>query len=93
MVHGSRTQIDTLLQANSLIPQYHNGRRITDETTLTHVKQACGMVRSNMEAALSFGWVPTLLRGKPVCIAGGNFVSARLFAQRQNLQSQHGRYR
>ncbi len=77
VVHGSRTQINTLAEAHGLTPQYHNGRRITDETTLAHAKQACGMVRSDIEAALSFGLSQTPLRGKPLSIAGGNFVSAR----------------
>ena len=76
-VHGSRTQINALSQTAGITPQYHNGRRITDETALTYAKQACGMIRSDIEAALSFGLSQTPLRGKALNIAGGNFVSAR----------------
>lgn len=77
VVHGSRTQINILSEAAGIAPQYHNGRRITDETALVYAKQACGIVRSDIEAALSFGLSQTPLRGKPLNIAGGNFVSAR----------------
>lgn len=77
VVHGSRTQINVLSETAGITPQYHNGRRITDDAMLVYAKQACGMVRSDIEAALSFGLSQTPLRGKPLNIAGGNFVSAR----------------
>lgn len=77
VVHGSRTQINALAEAADIAPQYHNSRRITDETTLAHAKQACGIVRSDIEAAISSAAFSAPFRSKPLSIAGGNFVSAR----------------
>lgn len=77
VVHGSRSQISALAEADGLTPEYHNGRRITDEATLVHAKQACGMLRADIEAALSVGIAQAPQRGRALSIAGGNFVSAR----------------
>ena len=77
VVHGTRQQISQLETERGHIPQYHQNRRITSENTLLHVKQACGMLRADIEAALSFGLSQTPYRSKPLNIAGGNFVSAR----------------
>ena len=77
VVHGSRSQISALEEADGHTPQYYNGRRITDAATLTHAKQVCGMLRADIEAALSMGISQAPQRGKGLRIAGGNFVSAR----------------
>lgn len=77
LVHGSRRQISALDQAAGVSPEYHDGRRITDEATLERAKQACGIVRFDIEAALSVGITHSLQRGKRLRIASGNFVSAR----------------
>ncbi len=77
VVHGSRSLISALAEADGLTPAYHNGRRITDDATLVHAKQACGMLRADIEAALSLGITQAPQRGKALSIAGGNFVSAR----------------
>lgn len=77
LVHGSRQQINALNSAAHHDSQYHNGRRITDEQTLIHAKQACGMLRCDIEAALSVGVVHSPQRGKRLRVAGGNFVAAR----------------
>lgn len=76
LVHGSRRQINALDRTAGCEPRYHDGRRITDEATLTRAKQACGMLRADIEAALSVGSTQTLQRGR-LRIASGNFVSAR----------------
>ena len=77
LIHGSRQQISELSEASGHKPQYHNGRRITDNATLSLAKQACGLVRFNVEAALSVGVAHSPQRGKRLRIASGNFVSAR----------------
>ena len=77
LIHGSRQQISELSNAAGHEPEYHNGRRITDNATLTLAKQACGLVRFNIEAALSVGIAHSPQRGKYLRIASGNYVSAR----------------
>ncbi len=79
LVHGSRRQISALSEASGITPQYHGGRRITDEATLTRAKQACGMIRFDIEAALAVGIAHSPQRGKRLRLACGNFVSARPF--------------
>lgn len=77
LVHGSRVQITAALAARNLTPAYHNGRRITDETTLQLAKQAGGVLRSDIEAALCSSIPQTPQRSKPLSVASGNFLSAR----------------
>lgn len=76
LVHGSRTQINALSEAQNRQPHYFQGRRITDETTLQHVKQAVGMIRSDLEAAI-FSTAATPQFNRTLSIACGNFLSAR----------------
>ena len=77
LIHGSRKQINQLSADSGHTPEYHNGRRITDSATLALAKQACGMVRFDIEAALSVGVAHSPQRGKRLRIASGNFISAR----------------
>ncbi|WP_165089937.1 amino-acid N-acetyltransferase [Neisseria yangbaofengii] len=77
LVHGSRVQITAALTAQNRIPTYRNGRRITDEATLQLAKQANGVLRSDIEAALCSSIPQSPQRNKPLSIACGNFLSAR----------------
>ena len=77
LVHGSSTQINVLTALAGQTPCYHDNRRITDASTLTRVKQACGMLRFELEAALSVGIAHSPQRGKRLRLASGNFISAR----------------
>ncbi|ASK27187.1 amino-acid N-acetyltransferase [Neisseria chenwenguii] len=77
VVHGSRSQINRLAQADGLTPQYHQGRRITDEATLQYAKQAAGILRSDIEAALYSSFAQSPQRSKPISVASGNFISAK----------------
>lgn len=75
LIHGQRPQINALLPEHPT--RYHNGIRISDEAVIQAVKQASGMIRSDIEAALLSAATPMSLRNKPISIASGNFVSAR----------------
>lgn len=77
VVHGSRTQINAIAQAHGIEPQYHNHRRITDETVLQYAKQASGILRSDIEAALCSSVSQTPQRSSPPAIASGNFLAAK----------------
>ncbi|WP_416189755.1 amino-acid N-acetyltransferase [Neisseria sp. CCUG17229] len=77
LVHGSRVQITAALAAQNRTPTYHNERRITDEATLQLAKQANGVLRSDIEAALCSSISQSPQRNKPLSIACGNFLSAR----------------
>ncbi|PSJ79599.1 amino-acid N-acetyltransferase [Neisseria iguanae] len=77
LVHGSRLQITTALSAQDRTPAYHHERRITDEATLQLAKQANGVLRSDIEAALCSSISQPPQRNKPLSVACGNFLSAR----------------
>ena len=55
LVHGSRPQIEELMQLRGLAGEFHKGVRITDEAVLECVKEACGETRFDIEAAFSQG--------------------------------------
>ena len=79
LVHGSRNQITEQTEAAGAVPQYHRNRRITDAETLQRTKQVCGILRADLEAALSLGLTGVPERGQRLRIVGGNFVTARPF--------------
>ncbi|HZD20939.1 MAG TPA: N-acetylglutamate synthase, partial [Burkholderiales bacterium] len=55
LVHGARPQIEAELKAKGARSRYAQGLRITDETALTAVKNAAGLLRIEIEAVLSQG--------------------------------------
>lgn len=77
VVHGSRSQINAAIAGQGHSAEYHNGHRITDETTLKYAKQVSGILRCDIEAALCSSISQSPQRNKPLSIAGGNFLSAR----------------
>lgn len=81
VVHGSRVQLNEMAQAAGQTPQYHRNRRITDAATLTLTKQVCGLLRADLEAALSFNSNRSVndAKRKNSRILSGNFVLARPF--------------
>lgn len=77
VVHGGRPQIAALLARNGLMPRFHDGRRITDAPTLEAVKQAQGMVRYEIEAALSMGMPNSPMHNAHLRVSSGNVLTAR----------------
>ncbi|PPD24931.1 MAG: amino-acid N-acetyltransferase, partial [Methylomonas sp.] len=77
LVHGIRHQVDERLQERGDTPTFHHHLRITDATTLQYVKQAAGLVRIEIEAALSMGVSGSPMAGAGIRVASGNFVTAR----------------
>lgn len=87
LVHGARPQIDAALAAagiNSemrerLNGQYRNTVRITDATSLEHIKRVVGTLRIDIEAAFSMGLANSPMHGADINITSGNFVVAKPF--------------
>jgi len=77
LVHGTRPQIDALLEERGVRPRYVNGVRVTDEATLKCVKEANGRVRVEIEALLSMGLPNSPMANSTIRVASGNFVVAR----------------
>lgn len=72
LVAGVRRQLDDKLQANSRVPQYHDGMRVTDDETMKYLKETSGSARFEIESSLARGF-----RGRPgqsgISVVSGNF--------------------
>ncbi|TDR81576.1 amino-acid N-acetyltransferase [Paludibacterium purpuratum] len=77
LVHGIRPQIDKLLARHGLTRQFHHHRRITDDDTIDIVKQAIGLARLDIEAALSTGMPNSPMHGAHLRVVGGNVLTAQ----------------
>ncbi|TBU97126.1 amino-acid N-acetyltransferase [Phytopseudomonas dryadis] len=77
LVHGSRPQIETRLQARGLTPHFHRDLRITDGPTLECVIDAVGQLRIAIEARLSMDMAASPMQGARLRVSSGNYVTAR----------------
>lgn len=77
LIHGAKKQIHEFSQQQNHTPQYHANHLITDEVMLQQAKQASGILRNNIEAALYSSLSQSPQRNKPLSIISGNFLSAR----------------
>lgn len=90
LVHGTRHYLDRMLQQSGRELRYHRGRRITDDAALALVKQACGLVRFDIEAALSATPAQTPdRRNRRLRIASGNFLLAKPLGVLDGVDMQH----
>jgi len=77
LVHGARPQIEANLKLKKIKMQYANGLRITNDATLSSVKEAVGGVRLEIEALLSQGLSNSPMASTSIRVASGNFVTAK----------------
>ncbi|KFZ36326.1 N-acetylglutamate synthase [Shewanella mangrovi] len=77
LVYGARPQIDAALEANSIEPAYHEGVRITDESSLKVIKQVAGSLQFDITARLSMNLSNTPMQGAQINVVSGNFVIAQ----------------
>ena len=54
LVHGSRPQIDERLSTTNQQPNFHNGIRISDQSTLRAAQESSGYIRIMLENMLGF---------------------------------------
>ncbi|WP_070415443.1 amino-acid N-acetyltransferase, partial [Pseudomonas sp. BS-2016] len=89
LVHGSRPQIETRLEARGLTPAYHEGLRITDAATLECVIDAVGHLRIAIEARLSMDMASSPMQGSRLRVASGNLVTARPIGVLEGVDYHH----
>ncbi|MEO1926362.1 MAG: amino-acid N-acetyltransferase [Gammaproteobacteria bacterium] len=77
IVFGARPQIDALLKERNVTPQYNGALRVTDEASISSVKQAVGDIKIQIEALLSMGLPNSPMAESSVKIASGNYVTGR----------------
>jgi amino-acid N-acetyltransferase len=77
IVFGARSQIDALLKERNITPQYNGALRVTDQTSISSVKQAVGDIKIQIEALLSMGLPNSPMAESAVKVASGNYVTGR----------------
>ena len=77
VVHGSRPQIEAILEQQGIESRYAFGLRITDAETMDCVLEADGQVRSRIEALLSLGIANSPMAGARIRVSSGNFITAK----------------
>ncbi|MPY26457.1 amino-acid N-acetyltransferase [Shewanella psychropiezotolerans] len=77
LVHGARPQIDEALADKTILPEYYNGVRITDEDAFKVIKQVVGGLQLDITARLSMSLSNTPMQGAQINVVSGNFVIAQ----------------
>lgn len=77
LVHGVRPQIQKQLDMNNHCSQFHNDLRITDDKSLTLIKQAVGAVQIELQASLSMGLANSPMQGAAIRTVISNVVTAQ----------------
>jgi len=77
IVFGARPQIDELLKERNITAQYNDTLRVTDEHSISSVKQAVGEIKIQIEALLSMGLPNSPMAESSVKVASGNYVTGR----------------
>jgi amino-acid N-acetyltransferase len=77
IVFGARPQIDRLLKERNVTPEYCGVLRVTDEASISSVKQAVGDIKIQIEALLSMGLPKSTMAESSVKVASGNYVTGR----------------
>lgn len=88
VVHGSRPQIEAILQQQNIASRYAFGLRITDAETMDCVLEASGQVKSRIEALLSLGIANSPMAGARIRVSSGNFITAKPLGVRDGLDMQ-----
>lgn len=89
LVHGARPQIDAELALRGLEPHFSGDLRVTDETTMTAVRAAIGVLRLDIEARLA----ASVEAGSPISrvplkIVSGTWVTAQPVGVRNGIDHQ-----
>ncbi len=88
VVHGSRPQIEAILAQQGIPNRYERGLRVTDDETMDCVLEACGQVRSRIEALLSLGIANSPMAGARIRVSSGNFITAKPMGIRDGIDMQ-----
>lgn len=75
LVHGSRCQVDELLQLHKIESRFHHNVRISEVENMPIILQAINQVRNTIEARLSMGLPNTPMSGSDISVVSGNFVT------------------
>jgi amino-acid N-acetyltransferase len=77
IVFGARSQIKRLQQQKNIQSHIVRGLRLTDEASITCMKEAVGSARIHIEALLSMGLPNSPMEDAQVKVTSGNFITAK----------------
>ena len=77
LVHGVRPQIQKQLDLHGHTSQFYNDLRITDDKSLTLIKQAVGAVQIELQSLLSMGLTNSPMQGAAIRTVISNVVTAQ----------------
>ncbi|MCG6201953.1 amino-acid N-acetyltransferase [Psychromonas antarctica] len=89
LVHGVRPQIQKQLDLQGHISQFHEGLRITDDKSLTLIKQAVGAVQIELQARLSMGLANSPMQGASIRTVVSNVVTAQPIGVKDGIDFCH----
>ena len=75
IIHGSRVQVDELLQQQGIRSTFHHGVRVSEASSMPTIIQAISQVRHTIDARLSMGLPNTPMSGSDISVISGNFVT------------------
>lgn len=77
LVYGLNPQIDNELERHGIVSIFHRHIRVTDERTLSCIKNQIGRAQTMMQAAFSAGIAPSPLRNSRLRLWTGNVITAK----------------
>lgn len=89
LVHGARPQVAERLASCGITPRFSQQTRITDQATMSCVKDAVGNTRFTLEALLSMGLANSPMHGSRIRVVGGNFITAKPLGVRNGVDFHH----
>ena len=89
IVHGSRCQIDDLLNKHQIQSRFHHNIRISEEDSMPVILQAINQVRNAIDARLSMGLPNTPMSGSDISVVSGNFVTGMPLGIIDGIDMQH----
>jgi amino-acid N-acetyltransferase len=89
LVHGSRFQIDQLLNQHQIEQKLHNNIRISEVKNMPLILQAIDQVKNTILARLSMGLPNTPMSGSDISIVSGNFVTGMPLGIIDGVDMQH----
>ncbi|MBP6345344.1 amino-acid N-acetyltransferase [Neisseriaceae bacterium CLB008] len=91
LVHGLRTYTRALMkhEAKTNPPLEHGRHRVTTPDALAYIKQAAGLIRFEIEAALSMGLPNSPMQGARLRVSSGNFITAKPLGVLDGIDMQH----
>jgi len=94
LVHGVRPQIQKQLELHGHQSQFFNDLRITDDKSLSIIKQAVGAVQIELQARLSMGLANSPMQGSGIRTVISNVVTAQPIGIKDGVDLYHaGRVR